>query len=384
MLSLITAALGLAAPPPAWEFRDELVRDGRPMAAFRTVDLGDVSPRPLQAGDKPPAGARFGDLRLGPGGAARRLIVWHAGTGALWLDSDGDGRFAAAERHSLGQNPMEIQTTFSVGDASITRVLVFKRRGDGIAYAVRGYMSGSVTLGGKSYPALLTDGDADGCFDGAAADRIWIDLDGDGKFDPLTEQFPLGSVLTHGGTAYLLRPDPAGTKVTVRERPSETGTVRVEVSRLAKARVVELTAQLVSEWGELVTVEAADKPHPLPAGRYRIEGVHLQVEDAAGQVWTYRFTGTREYRTSVEKDKETRLDVTAGLHVPVTLTTPGDGARPGDAVRVRADVLTGVGLSLTECDVRGRGAGYGLPVQATIRLAGPGSAAVDEIGAGFL
>ena len=36
--------------------------------------------------------------------------------------------------------------------------------------------------------------------------------------------------------------------------------------------MVELTAQLVSEWGELVIVTAADKAHPLPAGRYRIDG----------------------------------------------------------------------------------------------------------------
>ena len=46
---------------------------------------------------------------------------------------------------------------------------------------------------GRGLAAVLTDGDADGCFDGAGADRVWIDLDGDGKFDPLTEQFPLGT-----------------------------------------------------------------------------------------------------------------------------------------------------------------------------------------------
>jgi hypothetical protein len=381
MLLLLPVLLGA---PPAWEFRDELTRDGRPMAAFRTVDLGDAPPRPLNADDKPAAGSKFGDLRLGPRGATRRMVVWHADTGTLWLDADGDGRFASSERHTLGKDALEVRTTFPVGDASVTRTLVFKRRGDGIAYLVRGYMSGSVTLGGKAYPALLTDGDADGCFDGATADRVWIDLDGDGKFDPLTEQFPLGSALTYAGAAYLLKPDPAGTGVAVRERPSETGTVRVAVGRMPKAEVVELSAQLVSEWGELVTVAAADKPHPLPAGHYRVDGAQLKLKDGDGRVWTYRFAGTRERVATIEKGKETRLDITEGIHVPVELTTDGDAAKPGQPVRVRADVVTGIGLSLTEVEVTARGGGYGTPVRASIRLAGPGSEAVDEVQAGFL
>jgi hypothetical protein len=354
------------------------------MAAFRTVDLGETPPRPLHADDKPPAGPKFGDLRLGPGGVTRRMIVWHAQTGALWVDADGDGRFAATERHTLGKDPIEVRTTFPMGDATVTRTLVFKRRGDGIAYCVRGYMSGSVTLGGKTYPALLTDGDADGCLDGAAADRIWIDLDRDGKFDALTEQFPLGSALTHAGTAYLLRPDPAGTGVAVRERPSETGNVRVTVSRVAKADVVEMTTQLVSEWGELVTVTAADRPHPLPAGRYRVDGVLLKLKAGDGQVWSYRFGGSRERVATIEKGKETRLDLTDGVHVPVELSAAGDAAKPGQLVRVRADVVTGIGLSLSEVDVTLRGGGYGTPVRAAIRLAGPGSETVDEVQAGFL
>jgi hypothetical protein len=41
-------------------------------------------------------------------------------------------------------------------------------------------------------------------------------------------------------------------------------------------------------------------------------------------------------------------------------------------------------LSLSEVDVTARGGGYGTPVRAAIRLAGPGSETVDEVQAGFL
>src|SRR5262249_37922796 len=139
-----------------------------------------------------------------------------------------------------------------------------RKRGEGVAWAVRGYTTGTVTIGGKSVAAVLTDGDADGCFDGAGADRVWLDLDGDGKFDPLTEQFPLGTAITAGGTALLVRPQADGLGALARERPSETGTLRVVIPRLPKSEVVELSASYVSEFGELVVVKTDDKSLALP------------------------------------------------------------------------------------------------------------------------
>jgi hypothetical protein len=382
MLPILLIALGQVAPPE-WTFKDELTRDGRAMVAFRSVELGDVPPRPGHPDDKVPAGAQFGDLRLGPGGAARRSVVWQPTTSLLWLDADGDGRFAAGERHTLAKDPLEIRVTFPIADAPVTRTVVVKRRGDGLAYAVRGYMAGSITLGGKAFPALLTDDDADGCFDSAAADRVWIDLDRDGKFDPLTEQFPLGAPLAHGGTSYLLRPNAGGTRVDVRERPAEIGTVRLTVSRLPKSEVVELTAHLVSEWGELVVVERPDHPHSLPAGRYRIDSARLRLKSAGGEVWTYQFAGTRDMVVSVEKGKETAFDLTAGVRVTVDVSAKG-GVKAGDAIRVRPDIVTGAGLYMVDCEATGLGGGRAPPVQATIRVSAPGSEAVDEVRSGFL
>ncbi len=56
----------------------------------------------------------------------------------------------------------------------------------------------------------------------------------------------------------------------------------------------------------------------------------------------------------------------------------------GESIRVRADVVTGVGLSLTECESTARGGGHSQSVRASIRLSGPGSATIDEVQAGFL
>ena len=142
--------------------------------------------------------------------------------------------------------------------------------------------------------------------------------------------------------------------------------------------MVELSAQLVSEWGELVTVSAVDKPQPLPAGKYRLDGATLKLRDADGQVWTYRFAGTRKPVAAIEKGKEATLDLTAGASVPIELTVEGDGAKPGHSVRVRADVAMGVGLSLTDVEVTRRGGGYGPQVRAAIHWPA-GSETVDEV-----
>src|SRR5438128_9312 len=110
MMSILLLSTALAAPPsPAgdWTFVDEAARNGRSMVTFRTVELAATPTRPLDAADKPPAGSRFGSVGVGPGGRHRLGVVWHAASNALWFDADGDGRFAAAERHVLGDKPVE-------------------------------------------------------------------------------------------------------------------------------------------------------------------------------------------------------------------------------------------------------------------------------------
>jgi hypothetical protein len=261
---------------------------------------------------------------------------------------------------------------------------MLRKRGTArLAYAVRGYTSGRVTVGGQAMAAALTDGDADGCFDGAGADRIWLDLDGSGTFDALTEQYPLGTAVAHGGTTYLLRPRPDGLGVQVRERPAETGTLVVRVGRLPGSEVVELAAQCVSEFGELVVVRAADKPMAVPAGKYRVESVRLRLSDADGKVWRYTFaSGERsKFPVEVAKGQETVQDLLAGLKASVSADAAA-GVVPGGSVMVQPDVTAGH-LYLTMCEVGDRHAEYGRQVHAELKLTEPGSVVLDRAESGF-
>ena len=384
MTPLFLAAL-LAAPPPAadWKFVDEATFAGRSALTFRTVELTDAPTRPLHADDKPPAGAKFGSAGVGPGGRQRLGVVWHADSGALWFDADGDGRFSAAERHALADKPVEAKITIDFGDAGKQpRTVLLRKRGDGVAWAVRGYTAGTVTVNGKAVAAALTDGDADGCFDGAGADRVWLDFDGDGKFDPLTEQFPLGNAIAAGGTALLVRPRTDGLGATARERPNESGALRVEIPRLPKSDVLELSANYVSEFGELVVVKAADKAVTLPAGKYRVDSVQLTLSDVDGKVWRYSFSsGSRGHDIEIAKGKETVHKLLADPKVTVSFDAK-DGIAPGGSVSVQADVSAG-GLYLSRCEVGSKFADHGRGVNAEIKLTEPGSVTLDRCESGF-
>jgi hypothetical protein len=380
MQTLLLSVL-LAAPPEGqseWKFVDEATLAGRSVLTYRTVELADTPTRPLHADDKPPIGSKFGSIGVGQGGRQRLDIVWHSGTSTLWFDANGDGRFAAEERHTLGDKTLEAKIDIAFGEGGKQqRTVLIRKRNDGIAWAIRGYTTGKVTIGGKVVLAALTDGDADGCFDGAGKDRIWLDLDGDGKFDPLTEQFPLGTAITADGTALLVQPRPDGLGVQVRERPKENGALRVQVPQVAKAEVVELTAHYISEFGELIVVKETDKSQSLPAGKYRVDSVQLALADIDGKVWRYSFySSSREYGIKVEKGKETVHQLLSDPKVEVSFDAKG-GVRAGEVVMVQADILAG-GLYLSRCEVTSKNLSYEREVFAEIKLTEPGSLVLDQ------
>ncbi len=370
-------------PPGDWKFVDESTHDGRSVLAFRSVELSESPLRPLHRDDKPPAGSKFGSVALSPGGSLHLNVVWHEKSGAFWFDADGDGRFADSERHLLGDKAIEVKVKIPFGDGiTAERTLLFRKRGDGVAWAVRGYTMGTVTIQGKKMAAMLTDGDADGCFDGAGADRIWLDLDGNGKLDALSEQFPLGSAISIGGTSILFRPRPDGLGVQARERPNENGKISVEIIRESKRPIVDFSAGYVSEFGELVVVRSMDSPVELPAGKYRLDSLQLSLMDAEGKVWQYSFSESgRVYDIEVKKGKLTVHRPLDGLKLTVTLGA--SGAAPGDSANVQPNITAG-DLYMNSCTVTDKFSSYPRGALAEIVLMETGSVVVDQCESGFM
>jgi hypothetical protein len=352
VLTLILAA-ALAAPPDAgWKFVDESTHDGRTVVSFRSVDLSGTPSRPLHADDKPPAGSRFGSVAIGPGSRIRLAVVWHASTNTLWFDADGDGRFSAAERVTLvGSKPFEAIVSIPFGGtAKQSRTVIIRKRGEGLAWAVRGYTIGSVAIAGKSVAAMLTDGDANGCFDDAGSDRIWLDLDRNGKFDALTEQFPLGKTISVAGAAVLIRPQPNGLGATVHERPKETGTLIANVLSFSKSDLIDFRATYVSEFGELIVLRNAGEAAAMPAGKYRLQSLTFRLAGLDGHLWSYVFLSTGiGGDVEVLQGRETTHRLLEELKLVIE-ADPASKAKPGESVTARPDVMAN-GLFLSKCEI---------------------------------
>jgi hypothetical protein len=368
-----------AAAPARFTFVDAFGPEAGAAPHYRPVTLGGTPPRPLADAPAAGPGTFFALARVGTGPSAALGLVWQpdAPRGpVLWLDADGDGRLAASERHAFPGKTLEVPARVSVSGVALPRTLIF-RRGPGttLFVAVRGYTAGKLRLAGREFAAALTDGDADGCFDSAGVDRVWIDLDGDGAFDPLTEQFPLGTPIEAGGGRFLIRPDPSGTEVRVRARGSETGRLRPTLPLQPGAVVREVEANLVSEFGELATVRSLGVAVELPAGMYRVEGLTVQVADAKGRVWTFRFRGQRRFVLGVETGKETAADLLAGLKFSAGVDA--ESAVAGEEVLVSPTWETAAGVYLAECTVNGTASG------AEIVLSDGTGKALDRAESGF-
>jgi len=390
LLHALVAVLAAQPAARAWEFHDSATYDGRSMLTFRAVELGDTPVRPGTERDRPAGKASYSLLAVGASPEHFLELVWLPETGAVWLDGDGDGRFAPSERHRLGAGPLEVPILLGVNKPGeklkqLKRTVVLRRAADGgLRYAVRGYASGTLRLGGQDYAALLTDGNADGCFDSAALDRIWIDLDRDGLFDPLIEQLPLGKPLTIAGKSYLVKPNPDGSSVQVRERPSAKGSVRLVLTDRKDAVAQAVSVNLVSDWGELVTITSAQEAVSLPVARYAVDTLRFQLADSKGRRWQYHFAGSRRFDVEVTSGAEKTVSLLSGLRLAIDLNPSKGQVDPGDDVYVTPNLRTPAGLYLVNCEKSERPHDAFSSSHADIRLANTGGETLARQQSGFL
>ena len=208
-------------------------------------------------------------------------------------------------------------------------------------------MQGQVSLGGKPCATLLIDGNANGCFDTVGQDRVWVDLDQDGRFDPLTEQFPLGKPIAHHGETYVIRSDAAATAV-VANLDAGQGKVRLTLGKEAAARAT-ISAELVSDLGELVCIDKLDQATPVPFGDYRVSSLQVTVPDSGGQKWTYNFNSERTKNYSVPAGKETTITLLRQMAMNVSLGRDRNKVAPGQTVDIQPRLTADRLFYLTSC-----------------------------------
>jgi hypothetical protein len=278
-----------AAGPPAQGVlcQGDLVQ-GRSPILYRPLVMTSDRPQTLSPGQTIPKGSLFSSWKVGSAASQSFSVVWNSQTKAFWIDLNRDGSFSSGEKWTLGPKPIEIP--LSVDERS--RIGLVRHRGEVPLIAIRGYIESQINIEGKPFKVYLLDGDADGCFHHVGIDRLWMDINRDGRIDSLVETFFLGSGIDIGGNLYLLKTNGMGDKIEILRRPKNVGSVRIDLIQGAKVRPRELVLNLVSEWGEWVQLRQIDKIETLPVGRYWVVDLEFQLDDGDQETWSYHFSST--------------------------------------------------------------------------------------------
>jgi hypothetical protein len=215
-----------------------------------------------------------------------------------------------------------------------------------LSVATCGYWEGKAMLFGKSVTVRRVDGDANGLLSDPQ-DRIWIDVNGDGKWDPASAEFLFSPILRIGEQRIVVRADAIGERLSL--APLEgTGQLRLRLPETVKPEQIEdiqLTVQ--SRDGVVASLRSLKAEVTVPVGDYRVSSLLLTLKDpAGGPAWGFVFgdNGGKGHRwQSLAKDAMLNLEPVGKLDFTLTAGT-GKSCEPGDSLHVRPALYTGDGL----------------------------------------
>jgi hypothetical protein len=305
---------------------------------------------------------RYAQLRYGSPGSIRITIVLDGvspGDVDLYVDANRNRRIEAKDKITGVERTWRLPLDVAVVEGEMTRFIpraaIFRLGASGLtfSFAAAGYLEGIVSIGGAKHVTRRTDGDGNG-FLTDPQDRLWIDLNDDGRWDPVAEQFLYSTILTLGESRHALRSDELGTRLAL-ETVEGTGTVRLDLKRpAASPRATELHATLIGRDGSAVGLSGEGESTTVPAGEYRLGKLTFAFDDpAGGPKWSFIFSddgGTREFKWyRVAKDCTLEIDPVGQLVLETGVDETSQSVAAGSDVSLQPRLFTGDGLLINAC-----------------------------------
>lgn len=342
---------------------------------------------------------RYAQLRFGSPGSVRVTIVLDESTTGevdLYVDADRNRRIEEKDKVAGQGRTWRLPLQVAVVEGEMTkltpRAAIFRLGATGVtfSFAAAGYVEGTLNIAGRRHAARRTDGDGNG-FLTDAQDRLWIDLDDDGRWDPAGEQFLYAPILALGEARYALRSDELGTRLLF-EPLVGTGTIKLVLKRPAGTPgLTDLRATLIGRDGSAVGLEGQAEGVTVPAGEYRVATLWLALDDPrGGPRWSFIFSdddGKPRYKWyKVETGGTIEIDPVGQLEMHTGLEVHRKPIRAGDDIPLQPRLYTGDGLAINTC-FRGSpatpGGGDGDGQGAEITLCGTGQQPLGVARSGF-
>lgn len=361
MAAVVLAAALACAQAAAAPWTYIVPAAGEPFAhpPLRAVELSETAPPDLREEAAYRGEQRwYGQLTYGAAGTPAVTVVLDVcaqGAVDLYLDRDRDLVIDDGERLP-GEGPAwttPLEALFPGSEPEVVERTVLFRAGAGgrsLRTATCGYLEGKVDLSGREHRVRRIDADANGRFSDPD-DRLWVDLSGQGRWDPIGEQYLVAPVLVLGGTRYALRGDEAGHRLALEEL---RGSGRLELALPAEqaARLEQAAWTLLGADGGMVTLHGKPPSEIMPVGEYRVRALAVTFLDPqGGPAWNYTFAAAGEAEAvwhQVEADGTTRIALLDTIGLDARLTLPAEGIRPGAQLHADLRLVAAEGLVLTD------------------------------------
>lgn len=330
-----------------------------PLSAERPIDLKEQA-------EYRGASRRYAQLRYGSPGAARVAVVVDEISPAeadLYVDVNRNRTIEAKERCSgearLWRVPLDVQYVEGEVIKRFPRELIFRRGATGrtLSFAAAGYLEGKAPLGdGAPLAVRRVDGDGNGLFTDPQ-DRLWIDLNADGAWDGVKEQFLFATILALDAVRYAVRSDQRGTQLSLGKLEG-TGLLRLVLperadDNAAAGRIVEAAVTLVGRDGSAVGLRGVGATATAPIGEYRVSALTVALEDPhGGQRWTFVFSDNQgqDAKRWYKLARDAELDIAPLEKFDFRTGCQAKNAcRPGEQLSVQPQLFTADGLLINTC-----------------------------------
>ncbi len=323
---------------------------------MKLVALDQVPPEDVTV-DVPATGAaRFAQIRYGSFDSRRvALMVVPSDSGAdLFVDSNHDRRLSEREqvKDASSEWTIPIDAEFVDGNAIATdkRRVRLRYAKDKLSIGTIGYVEGQIDFEGLRVAVRRVDCNGNGQF-ADPTDLVWMDMNGDDRWDAFAERFPFTPFFRLNGTAYTSATDLRGQRFSL-SKIEATGSLQLQISDAFRERgLVKLGVVMAGRAGSIIHLDQDSAAVEVPVDDYRPVSLIVTFEPAAPpNVWTFEFVSRGADENTewgrVSKNSISAVNPLSGLTFGCVLNREDSTYSPGTRIVMQPTLETANGLRI--------------------------------------